>query len=754
MLKVIISNEKAYDEVIPSLNFDYNLISQMNTLVLQDFNKTIFINTTLDSTIILTSVIKLIVELDVKTVDELQNYFLEVLSNKSLDIPILKQLQEVIKNNDFDFEVLNSLETASGVDDNKDSSSFIYENTQEKENEYLLHEREQLQNNEGTEDTSVDSSSTVLHSSADISADLDNNFDINILFSDHLANKVEASDISVFLNGIDADAISVKVEFSDGIRTIITAAILTSGTWLVNDTNILTLLDGSITVKAIIIDAANNTKTVTKTLILDTTAVDENTISITDITDSNGDFSNIIMQGIAAEVGNTITLYDEDNNIVGSSIVEVGGTWSIDISNLPNTSINDNEFFKLTETDIAGNVSLQTHSFHHNHYSWSNAQTDPFDDFVLSGSDDDTLHVNDDDLNDYLLVDGGNGNDRLIFSGNKEDYTITHNANGTVSILEHASTDSNGDGIGDETIARNIEKLQFANGSIYTNTLVSPIVFDLNNDGKIAVTGETSSKEKDLNSSLGKTVAFDIDGDGKKDIIEWINGSGDGILINNKDGNAKNDMDGSRLFGDEGGKYQNGYEKLSLLDINNDGKLTGDELDGLNLWLDDGDAKVEEGELRTLDELGITSIDTTMKEVLDEEGKVHMQSTVKKDDGTDIMSEDIWFSKDSSENIDLNVLSLNNNTVDLNEYDKNILSISADEILDIKNDKDELFIFGDKEDKIVLEGGIKSLNNDKAKWENIGEEEVDGTVYNTFTSTSDSNIVKVLIETDILIYDE
>jgi len=750
MLKVIISNEKAYDEVIPSLNFDYNLISQMNTLVLQDFNKTIFINTTLDSTIILTSVIKLIVELDVKTVDELQNYFLEVLSNKSLDIPILKQLQEAIKNNAFDFEVLNSLETASGIDDNKDSSSFIYENTQEKENEYLLHEREQLQDNEREEELNVYSSSTVIQTSSDVST----NFDINILFSDHLANKVEASDISVFLNGIDADAISVKVEFSDGITTIITAAILTSGTWLVNDTNILTLLDGSITVKAIIIDAANNTKIVTKTLILDTTAVDENTISITDITDSNGDFSNIIMQGIAAEVGNTITLYDEDNNIVGSSIVQAGGTWSIDISNLPNTSINDNEFFKLTETDIAGNVSLQTHSFHHNHYSWSNAQTDPFDDFVLSGSNDDTLHVNDDDLNDYLLVDGGNGNDRLIFSGNKEDYTITHNANGTVSILEHASTDSNGDGIGDETIARNIEKLQFANGSIYTNTLVSPIVFDLNNDGKIAVTGETSSKEKDLNSSLGKTVAFDIDGDGKKDIIEWINGSGDGILINNKDGNAKNDMDGNRLFGDEGGKYQNGYEKLSLLDINNDGKLTGDELDGLNLWLDDGDAKVEEGELRTLDELGITSIDTKMKEVLDEDGKVHMQSTVKKDDGTDIMSEDIWFSKDSSENIDLNVLSLNNNTVDLNEYDKNILSISADEILDIKNDKDELFIFGDKEDKIVLEGGIKSLNNDKAKWENIGEEEVDGTVYNTFTSTNDSNIVKVLIETDILIYDE
>ena len=754
MLKLIISNEKSYDEVIPSMNFDYNLINQMNTLILQDSNKTIFINAVLDSTIILSSVIKLIVDLEVKTVDELQNYFLEVINNKSLDIPILKQLQELINNNDFDFEIMNSLETASGTDDNKDTSSYIYENTQEKENEYLLHLREQLQDNEREEKTNIYSSSSDAPTSIDSSADADNDFNISILFSDQLANKIEASDISVFLNGIDADVISVKVEFSDGLSTVNTTAILTSGTWLVNDTNILTLLDGSITVKATILDASNNVKTVTKTLILDTTAVDENTISITDIIDTNGDFSNIIMHGKGAEVGNTITLYDEDNNIVGTAIVQVGGTWSIDISNLPNTSINDNEFFKLTETDIAGNVSLQTHTFHHNHYSWSNAQTDPFDDFDLAGSGDDTLHVNDDDLNDYLLVDGGNGNDRLIFSGNKEDYTITHNANGTVSIIEDVSTDSNGDGIGDETIARNIEKLQFANGSIYTNTLVSPIVFDLNNDGEIGVTGETSSKEKDLNSLLGKTVAFDIDGDGKKDIIEWINGSGDGILINNKDGNAKNDMDGNRLFGDEGGKYQNGYEKLSLWDINNDGKLTGDELDGLNLWIDDGDAKVEEGELKSLAELGITSIDTKMKEVLDEDGKIHMQSTVSKNDGTNIMSEDIWFSKDSSESIDLSTLSLNNAFVDLNEYDKNILSISVDEILDIKNDNDELFIFGDKEDKIVLEGGIKSLNNDKAKWKNIGEEEVDGTLYNTFTSTSDANIVKVLIETDILIYEE
>ena len=68
--------------------------------------------------------------------------------------------------------------------------------------------------------------------------------------------------------------------------------------------------------------------------------------------------------------------------------------------------------------------------------------------------------------------------------------------------------------------------------------LRTPIALDLNGDGEIGVTGETSSHEKDANAEIGQTVEFDIDADGKLDNIEWFDGSGDGILIDNRDGNA------------------------------------------------------------------------------------------------------------------------------------------------------------------------------------------------------------------------
>ena len=173
----------------------------------------------------------------------------------------------------------------------------------------------------------------------------------------------------------------------------------------------------------------------------------------------------------------------------------------------------------------------------------------------------------------------------------------------------------------------------------------TPIALDLNGDGEIGVTGETSSFQKDHDAEIGRTVQFDIDADGTLDEIEWFDGSGDGILIDNQDGNAANDMNGSRLFGDEGGKYVNGYEKLALLDSDGDGALTGDELVGLDVWLDDGDAIVEAGEIQSLSDHDIVAISTQMELVADDDGKALMQSSATTGSGEEILSEDVWFAR-------------------------------------------------------------------------------------------------------------
>ena len=91
----------------------------------------------------------------------------------------------------------------------------------------------------------------------------------------------------------------------------------------------------------------------------------------------------------------------------------------------------------------------------------------------------------------------------------------------------------------------------------------TPIALDMNGDGKIGVTGETSSHQKDADAELGATVEFDIDGDGTLNTIEWFDGSGDGILVDSTKVGPNGEIDGNALFGDQGGQFANGYEKLA-----------------------------------------------------------------------------------------------------------------------------------------------------------------------------------------------
>ena len=178
-------------------------------------------------------------------------------------------------------------------------------------------------------------------------------------------------------------------------------------------------------------------------------------------------------------------------------------------------------------------------------------------------------------------------------------------------------------------------------GKSSKDKVASPIAFDMNGDGKIGTTGETTAKDG-VRNEIGKTVNFDIDGDGKKENIEWMSGDGDALLVDNRDGKAANDMNGARLFGDQGGKFSDGYQKLSGLDANGDGKIAGSELEGLDLWTDDGDGVVEAGELIAADDAGVTSISAERNDVINSRGETLMQSDAEIG-GKRVMTEDVWF---------------------------------------------------------------------------------------------------------------
>jgi hypothetical protein len=128
--------------------------------------------------------------------------------------------------------------------------------------------------------------------------------------------------------------------------------------------------------------------------------------------------------------------------------------------------------------------------------------------------------------------------------------------------------------------------------SLAENFYTSPIILDLDGNGEIqASNGNWLPHEYKSGTRLAE---FDMNGDGFPDLTEWV-GPQDGLLMV-YDGKGK--VDGSNLFGNAGG-YDDGYEKLLLLDENNDNMLTKTELETLCVWQDlNVNAKVDQGEVK------------------------------------------------------------------------------------------------------------------------------------------------------------
>ena len=182
-------------------------------------------------------------------------------------------------------------------------------------------------------------------------------------------------------------------------------------------------------------------------------------------------------------------------------------------------------------------------------------------------------------------------------------------------------------------------------------TTKSPLVFDLGGDGI-----ETTH--------YGYGTYFDHDANGFAELTGWI-GPDDGFLVMDRNGNGIID-NGTELFGNHtilsnGKKAANGFQALAQYDTNGDGKIDASDpiWFQLRIWQHDPEATDlgdpdSSGILKTLDELGIQSIDTgyTNANITDANGNIIKQTgTFTWEDGTTGTAADVWFQTDNMHTI-------------------------------------------------------------------------------------------------------
>lgn len=129
-----------------------------------------------------------------------------------------------------------------------------------------------------------------------------------------------------------------------------------------------------------------------------------------------------------------------------------------------------------------------------------------------------------------------------------------------------------------------------------------PIVLDLNRNGITSI-------------SLAASIAlFDYDGDSVLENTAWIENS-DALLVNdvNQDGliNSASELFGNYTRNSDGSVAKSGYQALSYYDTNGDSVVDASDsrFEELKLWIDsNGDGITDTGELKTLTEMGVTSL--------------------------------------------------------------------------------------------------------------------------------------------------
>ena len=187
----------------------------------------------------------------------------------------------------------------------------------------------------------------------------------------------------------------------------------------------------------------------------------------------------------------------------------------------------------------------------------------------------------------------------------------------------------------------------------------SPIILDLDRDGVV----ETTPRD-----AAGTRVFFDLDNSGYAERSGWV-GADDGLLVRDLNANGQIDS-GAELFGNHtmlanGTRASNGFQALAELDTNHDGLINSYDAEAvasLRVWRDaDGDGQTDAGELLTFEQAGVQALnvgytDHGTRTPLDPQGNQHRQtgSYVVAADGSTRSMNDVWFSVQPSETVDLN----------------------------------------------------------------------------------------------------
>jgi Ca2+-binding RTX toxin-like protein len=272
---------------------------------------------------------------------------------------------------------------------------------------------------------------------------------------------------------------------------------------------------------------------------------------------------------------------------------------------------------------------------------------------IYKADDEDTILDSDDnghvELNGKKLTGGSRTEDdpEGVYKGGNDTYVLsgdTLTINGGLVIEEYTKSSNDlGIELKDEDEEEDEDPSTPSIDDAENTT--SPLILDLDGDGI-----ETTRL---LNF-------FDHDGDGFQEKTGWV-GAGDGFLARdlNGDGNINS---GLELFGnntqlESGAKAENGFQALDDLDSNEDGVISSEDSAWaeLSVWKDsNGNAAVDDGELLSLDEHGIASIniDYTDSSVVDAHGHQHRQSSnMTMTDNTERQVSDVWFQVDHAQRL-------------------------------------------------------------------------------------------------------